>query len=537
MKKTRLAVKLAAGAAALSIMAGAMPLSASAEWQQIGYLGDLNRDKAVNVADLVLMSKHMLGQQSLTSENFYKVDNAFVGISGADGFQPGEFLKTADIDQDGKVNSFDFVALREHITANNAPVVWQWYNDEPQPQKQPTEAPVSDVDGNLPSLGEGKLLILYVDFPDCQYNYLPTTDEIEEFAFGAEDTSDANYPFESMTAFYKRSSKGAMNLSGKAYRYTAQKNVADYADIAGRQELLREAMRAIDADVDYTQFDGDNDGNIDAALLAVPKAAGDDNWWPCAGPLGDENFTVDGMKVGHLITGNAQIESATDYSNFNSTYLHEMGHCMGLPDYYLYHGSDTEGMHGTAGSELMDDATSDFSCVSKLQLGWYKDDQIAIFDNSMTSETYTLSNAQTDSGNVLVIPCGDLDSRYHSEYMLVEYTTSDANNSKPGWWVNIANGIRIYHVDATLYDNGWWTSYKYGSGSEFTNNDAGRRLLRIIDDRDVDNTYRTGDIINGNISGFHWYDSNGDQTIDTGITITVGEQVGDSYQITVSRNN
>ena len=402
------------------------------------------------------------------------------------------------------MNSFDFVALREHITANNAPVVWQWYNDEPQPQKQPTEAPVSDVDGNLPSLGEGKLLILYVDFPDCQYNYLPTTDEIEEFAFGAEDTSDANYPFESMAAFYKRSSKGAMNLSGKAYRYTAQKNVGDYADIAGRQELLREAMRAIDADVDYTQFDGDNDGNIDAALLAVPKAAGDDNWWPCAGPLGDENFTVDGMKVGHLITGNAQIESATDYSNFNSTYL---------------------------------DATSDFSCVSKLQLGWYKDDQIAIFDNSMTSETYTLSNAQTDSGNVLVIPCGDLDSRYHSEYMLVEYTTSDANNSKPGWWVNIANGIRIYHVDATLYDNGWWTSYKYGSGSEFTNNDAGRRLLRIIDDRDVDNTYRTGDIINGNISGFHWYDSNGDQTIDTGITITVGEQAGDSYQITVSRNN
>lgn len=536
MNRKKLGASFAAGAAALTIMAGAMPLSASAEWRQIGYLGDLNRDAAVNVADLVTMSKHLLGQQALTTDNFYKVDNAFVGISGTDGFQPGEFLKTADVNQDGKVNTFDLVAMRENITAYNSPVVWQWYNDA-QPEKQPTDAPVSDVEGNLPSLGEGKLLILYVDFPDCQYDYLPSTDEIEEIAFGAEDTSDANYPFDSMTAFYDRSSKGAMQLSGKAFHYTAQKNVADYADIAGRHELLRETMRALDENADYTQFDGDNDGYIDAALLAVPKAAGDDNWWPCAGPLGDEYFTVDGMKVGHLITGNAQIESATDYSNFNRTYLHEMGHCMGLPDYYLYHGSDAEGMHGTAGSELMDDATSDFNCVSKLQLGWYKDDQIAIFDNSMTSATYTLSNAQTDSGNVLVIPCGDLDSRYHSEYMLVEYATRDANNSKPGWWVNIANGIRVYHVDATLYDNGWWTSYKYGSGSEFTNNDAGRRLLRIIDDRDVDNTYRTGDIIDGNISGFHWYDSSDNQTIDTGLTITVGEQSGDSYQITVSRNN
>lgn len=37
-----------------------------------------------------------------------------------------------------------------------------------------------------------------------------------------------------------------------------------------------------------------------------------------------------------------------------------MGHCMGLPDYYLYNVDasdiDKEGLHGKAGIELMDDA-------------------------------------------------------------------------------------------------------------------------------------------------------------------------------------
>ena len=292
---------------------------------------------------------------------------------------------------------------------------------------------------------------------------------------------------------------------------------------------------AFDEAEDFSQYDGDNDGFIDTVLLSVPKAAGDDNWWPCAGPLGDENFFVDGKKVGHIITGNAQVESPTNYIVFNETILHEMGHCMGLPDYYLYHGEDTTGLHGAAGGELMDDGYADFGCVSKLQYGWYREKQIEVFDSSKTTETYTLHNAQTDAGNVLVIPCGELDGQYHSEYMLVEYMTEDRNNSHPGWWMLTGSGIRVYHVDATIQEDYWYPSFMYGSGAPATNNDEGRRLLRIIDDRETDNLYRTGDVIDGTVSGFHWYDANGYQTVDTGISITVGALTEDGYEITVTR--
>ena len=120
--------------------------------------------------------------------------------------------------------------------------------------------------------------------------------------------------------------------------------------------------------------------------------------------------------------------------------------------------------------------------------------------------------------------------------MMIEYTTEDANNSDPPWYVPMGEGIRIYHVEASLYNNGWWTSFRYASGSEFTDNYEGRRFIRLIDDESTDNIYKTGAVINGSIPGFHWYDSRGRQTVDTGLTIEIGEKKDNSYTITI-RNN
>lgn len=536
-----------------------LPLTASADWQHIGCMGDLDRDQKVTLTDLVRLTKHILAVEPLKQEHFYEVKGATIGINGADGFQAGEYLNTADINEDGEVDVFDLALLKRYVLAGDGPWVWQWMDettpeipdtpDEPETTESPEtpvdttglgnfiSPPIQAVKGFLPSQGNAGLVILYVDFPDCPYDYAPSMEELESIAFGPENTSHEHYPFESASAYFERAFKGSMHLYGKAFRYTAQNNNDAYNGVPGRQSLLREALKAFDEAEDFSQYDGDNDGFIDTVLLFVPKAAGDDNWWPCAGPLDDENFFVDGKKVGHIITGNAQVESPTNYIVFNETILHEMGHCMGLPDYYLYHGEDTTGLHGAAGGELMDDGYADFGCVSKLQYGWYREKQIEVFDSSKTTETYTLHNAQTDAGNVLVIPCGELDGQYHSEYMLVEYMTEDRNNSHPGWWMLTGSGIRVYHVDATIKEDYWGPSFMYGSGAPVTNNDEGRRLLRVIDDRNVDNIYRTGDVIDGNISGFHWYDKNGGQTVDTGVMIQVGELTENGYEITVTRNS
>lgn len=337
-----------------------------------------------------------------------------------------------------------------------------------------------------------------------------------------------------MRAFYSRSSKGAMELSGKTFRYTTKENASAYG--TDKVKLAKECYEAFKDSEDFTKFDGNGDGKIDATLFTVPTAAGDTNWWPCAGAFGDESYRVDGMAIGHIITGNAQIESETDYKNFVSSYLHEMGHCMGLPDYYLYWGTDSEGMHGAAGIELMDtDASSDFGAFSKLMLGWYQSDQIAVYDNTTGTQTFTLNNAQTQNGNCVIIPYGELDGQYFSEYFVIEYASAQANNSGLPWWQTSGSGVRIYHINATLQRDYWYTYLKYQNGTEYNNDGVGIRAIRIVNDADGDNFFHQGDVINNSVSGFGWYDSSENESIDPGVTITVGALENDAYTITITK--
>lgn len=523
---------IASGASAASVSS----LSADADWTQIGYMGDLNNDSQVNSADLVLMARHLNGTQPLTTDNSYLILGSPALINGEETIENIDFIQTGDIDRDGVIDSFDMVLLRQRVLTGQSETVHIW--EYPAPAESPfIDAPIKDVEAYLPSQGESNLVIFYVDFPDCRYTYDPSAEEINEIAFGAEDISDKNYPFDSMSAFYGRSSKGAMELKGKVFRYTAKESVSAYG--TDKAKLAFECYSAFKDSEDFTMYDGDKDGYIDATLFSVPTAAGDTDWWPCAGPLGRDEFTVDEMKVGHIITGNAQIEASDDHYNFNSSYLHEMGHCMGLPDYYLYSGDDSEGMHGMAGSELMDtDASTDLSAFSKLQLGWYRENQIQVYDSSQGTQSFTLNSSQSDDGNCVIIPNGDLDGKYHSEYFVIEYNTNDRNNSKPQWWQPTGNGVRIYHADAELFDNGWWVSYKYASGSEFTKNDTGRRLIRLVNDaadNTTDNYFHEGDVISSSVNGFRWYDSSDAETVDPGLNIEVGTAENGSCTITISK--
>ncbi|MDE5770963.1 MAG: hypothetical protein K2I06_04930 [Ruminococcus sp.] len=569
MKKKSFKKKFISLSAALSVSVCAVTLPVMAGWQQIGCMGDLNNDSEVNIADLLLLSKHILNKLSLTSDNSYYINHSYYSIDGSDPDDSLEYLHTADINQDGKIDVFDLIMMRKYVINKSGDPVYKWSDDDSTTTSSSTsttttttstssaqnsettssttavtsefiEAPVRDLYGSLPSQENAEMVIFYVDFPDCKYQYDPSAEEIEKIAFGNENAEDKNYPFESISAFYNRSSKGSMKLDGKVFRYTTKENKSAYEGDIYHVNLINEVFQAFENSEDFTQFDSNGDKIIDAALISVPTEAGSENWWPAAGQYGGTNdLKVDGMSVGHVIVGNAQIESKTDYKNFNSSYLHEIGHCMGLPDYYLYtNEKDFEGLHGSAGYELMDEANSDFSAVSKLMLGWFRRSQIEVYDSSTGTQTFTLTNAQTENGNCVIIPYGKLEDNYYSEFFVIEYTTLDINNSslkKDFWWKSTGSGIRVLHVNGEINDNYGWKYWKYASGENTaTNNDEGKRFVRIIDDTDTDNLYHTGDVIDSSISGFNWYDSDGNQSVDPKIKITVGEQDGESYTITIS---
>ena len=547
IKKTA-AVLLAAGAA----VSGVLPstLSASAEWKRVSYVGDLNRDDKFTVADLVILTRYVLGADSLPDTGVYDMDGAYylTGVRseitslGQEAIRSGvKYFQLADIDQDGVIDTFDLVAMRKIvIDPENAELIYRWYPTEEDPRY--IDAPIYDLYGSMPSQGEGRMVVFSVEFPDLKFDYKASTDEVEQALFAEADTNSRKYPLESISAFYERSSKGAMHMSGKAYEYTAKLPISNYEGDIYHVKLIKEVLSAFDEQIDYSDYDADSDGIIDCIMFIVPSDAGDSDWWPTTGIFGDHRNTFyDGHGIGHIVVGNKNITAKNDYSGFVSTYSHELGHAMGLPDYYLYNVDDFQGMHGSGGFELMDDAIGDFGAASKLMLGWYFTDQINVFDPSKGEQTFVLSNSETDSGNCVIIPRGTLADKYRSEFFILEYATLDNNNLriKDMWWKATGSGVRVYHVEASLNDNLSYPSFRFSSGNdEYTKANQGKRFIRLVNEGDdsKDNLFRENAVINGYTNEFKWYTSDGDLTVETGITIYVKKGENDTYIVTIKGN-
>ena len=545
-------MKLAAAALAAVMILGAAPTVEAAdgwEWHNIGCMGDLDGDRQLTQKDLGLMEAHLLGKEQLTLRNAYKTEGSFIGINGADGFESGDYLITADVNQDGAIDTYDLVLMRQQIVDNSPLIVWQWqYSEREKPDIQTPEnfihPSVYELYGSMPSQNSGRLLIFYVDFPDCKYSYAPTEEELDDIAFGDKDMMNVNYPFESIRAFMKRSSENVMDLTGRSYRYTTEHEKSYYEGDKWHIKLIDEIVASFRNRIDFSAFDGNNDKTVDSILISVPSAAGDDDWWPKAGIYGGQDDRIDDeMYLGHIIVGNSEVDSATDHSDFVSSYCHELGHCMGLPDYYTYRKNalgDYQGMHGSAGFELMDDANCDFGALSKLLLGWYYDWDVYVWDPSDGEHDIPLFNAQAERGNCIIIPGKDFDDKnYRSEFFIIEYTTLKGNNTalKKQWWRSTGEGIRIYHASAELNNSVKYRSWRYASGNDYeTDYDEGRRFIRLVGEGTdkTDNLFHDGDVIDSSTPGFGWYDPEGKPVLPVGVKITIQADEG-SYLLNIEK--
>lgn len=399
------------------------------------------------------------------------------------------------------------------------------------------KAPLTNFNRTTPSTGSVNALVFKVDFPDVTYTSSAlSTSELQQSIFGAENTSSQFYPMESVKAYYNRASYGNLKLSGNVYSYTAQHNRSYYNNKNEYETLVMEVLDYYNSKIDYSKYDGNKDGYIDCLSIGVPTNGSSDDsfWYGCQATWYlNDGYSVDGVKIkGYII--NDEQPNKDSVSTYNATLAHEIGHSMGLPDYYKYNsGSDWEGMKGEAGYERMDDSWGDFSSFSKLMYGWLTSDKVKVADLTKSSSTYTLSSAST-SGNCIIVPVGTLDKNYFSEYFLIEYLTPEKNNS--GLFNN--GGIRVLHVDADVItdaSNSKYKSFAYENySSKYDTSNNGRRVIRLVNDDG--GFYTEGAVIKYGVSNFAGYDSNGKETKNPGFSINVGKLSGGSYQITINKN-
>ncbi len=292
-------------------------------------------------------------------------------------------------------------------------------------------------EGLMPSTGDVKAVVLMVEFQDVKASV--TKDSVRNTMFGESN---------SMNSYYKTSSYGKLDVSGDVYDwYKAPNNRGYYEDntreYPPNEYLFRDVITAMDSQVDFSQYDSDNDGYVDIVYLVY--AGKDDGyqslWWAYMDEL-IEDVTVDGKKIAQYVI------MPEDFTYL--TAAHETGHAMGLQDYYdaVQHMFGGQAYYGT--NSLMCTCTGDLDVLSKWMLGW--------LEPQIISENKTISlrpsNEYPDAAVIESnVPGAD------ENFFIIEYRTPTQNNEDL-----IDGGVSIFRVNGAI--DSQTGAYKYDVSSD-----------------------------------------------------------------------
>lgn len=177
-------------------------------------------------------------------------------------------------------------------------------------------------------------------------------------------------------------------------------------------EAIRDACSAVDDQVDFSQYDNDQDGEVDFVYIlyasyAESDGAGDDYIWPHSSNLSYFcHLQLDGKYI-NTYACSSEMNYVSGVHNGIGTIAHEFSHVLGLPD--LYDTSYEPDGHKTLGLwDVMDggaysndgNTPVNYSAYERFFMGW-------TIPRLMTdSETVTLYSLQSGGETLLISPLG-----------------------------------------------------------------------------------------------------------------------------------
>ncbi|MBR5963713.1 MAG: M6 family metalloprotease domain-containing protein [Bacteroidaceae bacterium] len=246
--------------------------------------------------------------------------------------------------------------------------------------------------------------------------------------------------------------------------YTASHEMAYYGgndddgnDKAAAQ-LIAEACKLANGDVDYTIYDSDNNGVVDFCYVIYAgygeaQGGGDDTIWPHQWAIQwgtGSPLKLDGVIINEYACSNELKGTSSTRLDGIGTICHEFGHCLGLPDFYPTDDSNNYGMSWwsimDAGCYNEDGYTpAAYTAYERDFLGWKK--LITLYSEQR------LVLKPLDQGGFGY----KIESDYNSnEYIIIE------NIQQSGWnRAAYGHGMMATHV---LYNKSAWESNTVNNG-------------------------------------------------------------------------
>jgi len=289
------------------------------------------------------------------------------------------------------------------------------------------------------SLGERRAIVILVDFEDTPAEY--DVDHFEEMLF-----SEDEYPTGSFRDYYHEASYGQLDVDGdivgwyrmpEDYSYYAANRYGFGAYPHNAQRLVEDAVNAADPDVDFADYDNNDDGIVDMLIVVHAGEEGAGN--------ASKIWSHVSVTHGFLPHDGVYVYKYAMCPELSSigVYCHEFGHILGLPDLYDTDYSSTgvgswslmaSGAHNNYGR-----TPAHFDAWCKVKLRWIE--PIVVEEKIPGASIPAVENEP-------VVYRLWKDGAGGKQYFLVE------NRQKIGFDEYLpGDGLLIYHIDDNVQNN------------------------------------------------------------------------------------
>ena len=305
----------------------------------------------------------------------------------------------------------------------------------PQAMTRKAASRATQIDGTFPAKGSRRLLMLLLNYADTEPKY--AREDFDRYMNQAGYNGTGSF-----RDYYLENSYGQLDIATTVTRWVTLPRTKNSYGPDGAVNMIVDALRLLDAEIDLRDFDNDGDGILDGLAVihqgtgAEASGSTSEIWSHSSAIYGVE---FDGVQVRRYTIQPELLDK--DISTIG-VMCHEFGHNLGAPDFYDTDYSLSGGEYpGTGVWDLMGsgawngnlgDRPAGTNMWQKIQLGWASPVTLTA---PARVESLAPANASAEACR--------FDTTEPGEYFIVENRQQQGNfdSALPH------HGLIIYHVD------------------------------------------------------------------------------------------